>query len=159
MLDIPKVEQIAKKWGVGLDANMFASAILLRPSHIKKDKNKVLPPPKTGYELQLEAKAQLKALLESEQLIPRELIFITRCQRMMQANNQMLGSPSARINITAKWAAIGYTNSLTGSRTLDAVGLRIWLKDRWQGAVFRFTLWLIDMAHWFTQIKCKLHSS
>lgn len=66
----------------------FASAILLRPSHIKKT-NKVLPPPKSGYELQLEAKAQLKALLESEKLIPRELIFITRCQRMLQANNQV----------------------------------------------------------------------
>lgn len=58
-------------------------------------------------------------MLENEQLIPRvclsktpfvgpiadvfkELIFLTRCQRMMQANNQLLGSPSARVNLTAK---------------------------------------------------------
>lgn len=93
VLDIPKIEQIAKKWGVNLDANMFASAILLRPSHIKKDKNRPDKPPKTGYELQLEAKDQLRALLESEKLIPRELIFITRCQRMLQANNQVRQLP------------------------------------------------------------------
>ena len=76
-------------------------------------------PQKTEYELQVELKARFKTMLENEQLIPRvrtpicraskvltrfvqELIFIARCQRMMQANNQLLGSPSNRINLTAK---------------------------------------------------------
>lgn len=63
--------------------------------------DKVEQTEKSAYELQVAAKAQLKALLESEQLIPRvsyqfvfqtnhqELIFIGRCQRMLQANNQV----------------------------------------------------------------------
>lgn len=63
--------------------------------------DKVEQKEKSAYELQVAAKAQLKALLESEQLIPRvswnfevvtdvqELIFIGRCQRMLQANNQV----------------------------------------------------------------------
>lgn len=51
----------------------FASAIFLKPTHVKRDpnKSKVPAPPKTEYEMQMEIKAQFKALLESEQLIPR----------------------------------------------------------------------------------------
>lgn len=51
----------------------FASAIFLRPTHVKKDpsRSKTPAPPKTEYEIQVEMKAQFKALLESEQLIPR----------------------------------------------------------------------------------------
>jgi aarF domain-containing kinase len=115
----------------------------------------------------MDAKATLRAILESEKLIPRvrpsscvmsmltsqELIFLGRCQRMLQANNQMLGSPSSRVNITAQWAARGYADSLTGSRALSAVGLRVWLKDRVQKLIFQFTLWFIDVAFWWTKLQ------
>ena len=104
----------------------FASAILLRPFQVNKNKKgKSEEPPKSQYEQQVELKQRMKSMLENEQLIPRvrgalawsitvfrnrsrstadkqELIFLTRCQRMMQANNQLLGSPSSRVNLTAK---------------------------------------------------------
>lgn len=48
----------------------FASAVLLRPAQIQKV-DKVDTTEKSQYELQVAAKAQLKALLESERLIPR----------------------------------------------------------------------------------------
>ncbi len=102
----------------------FASAILLRPFKVDKAKQQQAdgtppPPPMSEYEQQVELKRRLRTMLENELLIPRELIFLTRCQRMMQANNQVcrqnrslnsrsyqvcaqsLGSPSPRINITA----------------------------------------------------------
>ncbi|TXT13586.1 hypothetical protein VHUM_00953 [Vanrija humicola] len=168
VLDVPKVEEIGKRWGFGLDPNMFASAILLRPAEIKKAEKKER---KTmdKYHQQLEVKKQLKVILENEKFIPRELILLGRCQRMMQANNQTLGSPSSRVNITAEvgfvvmchlspanalqWAARGWSNSLTGSRTLHAVGLKTWLHDRWEMVLFRITVWAIDALFRWTNFR------
>lgn len=76
---------------------------------------------------------------------------------MMQANNQILGSPSSRINLTAKWASIGYTRSLTNSRSLHNVGLTMWLRDRWDAFVFRFTLSIVNIAFWLTTLKQSEH--
>jgi aarF domain-containing kinase len=86
-LDVPKIEEIAHKWGIALDANMyvpesrlvdvrlipcrFASAILLRPFQVNKNKQKSLEPEKTAYEQQVEMKKRFKTLLENEKLIPR----------------------------------------------------------------------------------------
>lgn len=60
VLDIPKIEETARAWGVTFDSDMFASAILLRPTRLRASKNA----PKseailhretlTEYELQLE---------------------------------------------------------------------------------------------------------
>ncbi|OXB36500.1 aarF domain-containing kinase [Cryptococcus neoformans] len=160
VIDIPTIESIAKKWGIALDPNLFASAILLRPFQVRKDKarpkNDSKPTEEDKYQQQIELKRRLKTMLENEQLIPRELIFLSRCQRMMQANNQILGSPSSRINLTAKWASIGYTRSLTNSRSLHNVGLTMWLRDRWDAFVFRFTLSIVNIAFWLTTLKQKL---
>jgi aarF domain-containing kinase len=50
----------------------FASAILLRPFQVNKDKRaKEEKKPKTEYEQQVELKQRLKSMLENEQLIPR----------------------------------------------------------------------------------------
>lgn len=150
VLDVPKIESIAQKWGIALDANMFASAILLRPSQVRKDKYKrhetKVVEEKSQYDQQVELKKRLKTMLENEQLIPRELIFLSRCQRMMQANNQMLGSPASRVNLTAEWASKGYLSSLAAPRTLHNVGLFPWLKDRFDSVIFRVTLGLFNLA-------------
>ncbi|ORY29120.1 putative mitochondrion protein [Naematelia encephala] len=158
VLDVPQIERIALKWGIALDANMFASAILLRPFQVdkykRKQKNKNDPEPeKSQYEQQVELKQRLKTILENEQLIPRELIFLARCQRMMQANNQMLGSPSSRVNLTAKWAAKGYASSITSPRTIHRVGMSRWLRDRLDNFIFNVTLAVIDVAFLFTRLK------
>jgi aarF domain-containing kinase len=52
--------------------NRFASAILLRPFQVNKNKRaKAEEKPKTEYEQQVELKQRLKSMLENEQLIPR----------------------------------------------------------------------------------------
>lgn len=152
VLDVPKIEEIAKGWGISLDANMFASAILLRPSQVvKQHSSEKSFPEMSQYEQQVEMKRRFKTMLENEAMIPREIIFLTRCQRMMQANNQVLGSPSARVNVTAKWAAKGLRE--LPSHQLTKAGLRPWLKDQFQSAVFRITLGLVDIAFFFTWLK------
>jgi aarF domain-containing kinase len=78
---------------------------------------------------------------------------------MMQANNQTLGSPSSRVNLSAKWASIGYTRSLTGSRDLRSVGLWTWIKDRSNAVIFRFTLGAVDLAFWITTVKQRKYLS
>lgn len=59
----------------GVDGSRFASAILLRPSQVRKDKYKrhdtKVVEEKTQYEQQVELKKRLKTMLENEQLIPR----------------------------------------------------------------------------------------
>jgi hypothetical protein len=52
-----------------------------------------------------------------------------------------------------QWAAIGYTGTLTGSRSLHVVGMRTWLRDHWDAMIFRLTLAIIDLAFWATRIK------
>ncbi|WVQ76577.1 hypothetical protein IAR50_006249 [Cryptococcus sp. DSM 104548] len=170
VLDVPKIETIARKWGIALDPNLFASAILLRPFQVNnrdkksssKDNNSagsqaaVRAAEHDQYTQQVELKKRLKTMLENEQLIPRELIFLTRCQRMMQAANQLLGSPSSRINITAKWASIGYTRSLTGSRSLHHVGWWVWMRERVEDVIFRVTVGFFDLAFWANALKQRI---
>jgi len=149
VLDIPSIERIAKEWGISLDVNMFASAILLRPFKVdknKQNKDSEPLPQLSEYEQQVELKRRLRTMLENELLIPRELIFLTRCQRMMQANNQALGSPSPRINITAHWAELGYSQAfLTNqNRSVWHIGLSAWIKDRIDVVVFKLALLALD---------------
>lgn len=72
VLDIKTIETIAHRWGIAVDANMFASAILLRPFQVNKNrKARAEEKPQTEYEQQVELKQRLKSMLENEQLIPR----------------------------------------------------------------------------------------
>lgn len=59
----------------------------------------------------------------------------------------------SHLPLTCQWAARGYADTLTGSRALNVVGLRVWLRDRFQKVVFQFTLWIIDVAFWWTRLQ------
>lgn len=92
---------------------------------------------------------------------------------MLQAANQALGSPSNRVNITAKvslpslpsfqdivahadarprslqWAARGYALSLpTANRSIASIGLGQWLRDTRDVNIFRLTLAVVDIGFW-----------
>ncbi len=73
----------------------------------------------------------------------------------------MLGSPSPRVNITAKWAERGYARFVTSQedRTLSAVGLRPWVVDRLRLVTFQMALFGLDLAFWTTRLRqceCKV---
>ncbi|KAK4049505.1 hypothetical protein OIO90_005456 [Microbotryomycetes sp. JL221] len=161
--DIATVENIVQKWGIAKEnAELFSSMTLLRPHKLRKDnKERQSQQADNGagqsqstYEQQVGLKERIRSMLEAEELIPRPLIFITRSMRMMQANNQSLGSPSNRINANAHWAAAGLELSLpANSSTLQQVGLRRFAIEKARTVVFRLVLWAIDIGFAFTQFK------
>ncbi|CAE6405153.1 unnamed protein product [Rhizoctonia solani] len=145
-------QNIAEKWGIRKgNANLFSSAILLRPHRVQKpdpSQQEHQDVPSDHYSQQVMLKEKMKTFLEFQDLIPRELIFVGRAQRMLQANNQSLGSPSNRLNITARWAAAGYAQAVPPvnygmSNTFHAVVSLV---------VFRLALSVVDLGFWFTRV-------
>ncbi|GAC97021.1 potential mitochondrial chaperonin [Pseudozyma hubeiensis SY62] len=176
-LDLKTLDEITVSWGMGEGSSeLFASATLLRPWSKPKKKDEANKPGeharKTDLELQREMKEKLKSFLVHTELLPKELLFVGRSMRIIQANNQVLGSPVNRLNILAKHAAAALisntdTPSLyrvfkpirTSNQTQRAsFGKRLstWIKDRLDFVRFRTTLLVLDMAfigsgisHWF----------
>lgn len=97
------------------------------------------------------------------ELVPKELIFVGRSMRIIQANNQVLGSPVNRLNILARhaadalispstptfWRAL-FPRSQTGTGASAGPGaasrLTEWLVDRIEFVRFRSTLLVLDAA-------------
>ncbi|KAK0556881.1 hypothetical protein OC846_000908 [Tilletia horrida] len=106
-VDFGELKRIVKMWGLADDSSeLLASATLLRPWNPNRGKNKEANQrKKTDLELQTEIKEKIRNLLQHVELLPLELIFVGRCGRIMQANNQCLGSPVNRLNILAKHAS------------------------------------------------------
>ncbi|SNX82614.1 uncharacterized protein MEPE_01320 [Melanopsichium pennsylvanicum] len=178
-LDLKTLDEITVGWGMGEGSSeLFASATLLRPWSKPKakgeGKREGAHARKSDLELQREMKEKLKSFLVHTELLPKELLFVGRSMRIIQANNQVLGSPVNRLNILAKHAADALiTNTETcslyrvfkpkispvlptstggsigssygGKRT---VGQRFssWMKDRLDFVKFRSTLFLLDFA-------------
>lgn len=123
LMDTPTVERIARSWGFAAQTDLFASATLLQPFKMhkkgeksQKQQEESSSAPSNAYDSQRAFKDRLKTFLENEQLVPRELIFLTRCMRMLQATNQMLGSPVNRINLLADSAVKGLAVEAATSR-------------------------------------------
>jgi aarF domain-containing kinase len=109
--DNQTMKDVVGKWGVN-NADMFASATLLRPytggdgsvtAQIRglSEKEKK----KRQFEMQQAMRKGVRDILGDETKWPRELIFIGRNMRIVQGNNQYLGSPVNRIKITGSWAS------------------------------------------------------
>jgi aarF domain-containing kinase len=143
---------IAHGWGVN-NADLFASATLLRPYRGgdlstskaleglgKKEKAQ------RQYEMQQAMRKAARELLGDETKWPRELFFISRNLRIVQANNQFLGSPVNRIKITGTWA----------SRALvESPDLPLAEKTRNFGRhiVFKLVLFGLDIMFYASKIK------
>lgn len=97
--DVGTIERIGQSWGIRKDnADMLASATLLRPHKLRRKVVSEDQVVQTKYEQQTGLKDRLRAMLENEQLIPRELIFLARGMRMMQGNNQVCHSHSLSLH-------------------------------------------------------------
>ncbi|QRV72632.1 ABC1 family protein [Ceratobasidium sp. AG-Ba] len=150
--DLESIEHIASLWGIRQgNANMFASSILLRPHRVQKSEQKQDDDekPKDTYAQQAVLKEKFRTFLEFQDLIPRELIFVGRAQRMLQANNQSLGSPSNRLNITAKWAATGYAQTVPPMSS----GLSNTFHSLLSLIVFRLALSVVDLGFLVTRVR------
>ncbi|GAA5910016.1 ABC1 kinase family protein [Sporobolomyces salmoneus] len=159
--DVKAIEDIAVKWGIKREnSDIFASLTLLRPHKLKKghEGEQTEAEKKFGeqsrYEQQVGLKARIKTMLESEELIPRELIFVTRGLRMLQANNQAMGSPSNRINIHAHYAADGLASfTPAASRSLTQIGLKTYAIEKVRLVIFRVVLFAVDIGFQITRLR------
>jgi aarF domain-containing kinase len=151
--DNATIKEIVTSWGIN-NADIFASATLMRPytggdnttlNELKKGA-KGKDQQERAFEMQVKARDGIKAILGDEEKWPRELIFIGRNLRIVQGNNQFLGSPVNRIKISGLWAS----RALAESRDLSLV-------QRWGNWVkhlkFRVVLVLSDVVWWWSRIK------
>lgn len=154
--DNDTIKDIVTSWGVG-NPDIFASATLMRP--YQGGDNHTLNELKKGvtgkdqqaraFEMQVKARDGIKQILGDEDKWPRELIFIGRNLRIVQGNNQFLGSPVNRIKITGLWAS----RALAESRDLR-------MSERWKNWVrhlrFRCVLVLSDVVFLWSKVRQRL---
>ncbi|KAH7073330.1 ABC1 family-domain-containing protein [Paraphoma chrysanthemicola] len=151
--DNDTIQDIATSWGIG-HADIFASATLMRP--YQGGDNSVMNELKKGakgkdaaeraFEMQAKGRDAIKLMLADDKKWPQELVFIGRNLRIVQGNNQFLGSPVNRIKITGLWAS----RALVESKDLKySERLSNWVKH----LRFRCVLVLTDVAFFWSRIK------
>jgi aarF domain-containing kinase len=151
-LDNQTIEGIVREWGIN-NADIFASATLMRPYRggdmstskrleglSKKEKQNRM------YEMQQAARKGIREILGDETKWPRELLFIGRNLRIVQSNNQFLGSPVNRVKVTGTWAS----RALVESPDLP-LGEKI--RNYGRHVVFRLVLFTSDVIFFFTKIR------
>lgn len=152
-LDNTKLTEIVNSWGV-TNPDIFASATLLRPydggdgstsAFLKRDLEGK-DEKERAFAMQQHLRSGIKQILGDGTKWPRELIFIGRNLRIVQGNNQYLGSPVNRIKITGLWAsrALVEDKNLPFSQKIVSLGRHF---------VFRFVLFVSDLVWWGARIR------
>ena len=145
--------EIVQGWGIN-NADIFASATLMRPytggdntvsGEIKKGltgKEQA----ERAFEMQQKMRKGIKSILGDEKKWPQELIFIGRNLRIVQGNNQFLGSPVNRIKITGNWAS----RSLVESSDLSYSEK---IKNYGRHLIFKFVLFSTDVVFYTSKVR------
>ncbi|KAL4743482.1 ABC1 family-domain-containing protein [Aspergillus similis] len=154
--DNATIGEIVKGWGVN-NPDIFASATLMKPyrggnlsTQQGIERLSKAERAQRHYEMQQASRKAVREILGDETKWPQQLIFIGRNLRIVQGNNQFLGSPVNRIKITGLWA----------SRALvESPDLRLTEKIRNYGRhlLFRVVLFSSDLFFWFTKVRQFLH--
>ncbi|KAL0937662.1 ABC1 family protein [Colletotrichum truncatum] len=151
--DNKTIEKVTNLWGIKA-ADLFASATLLRPYEggDERTRNSIMKelegktPAERHYEMQQRMKQGIREVLADEDKWPKELIFIGRNMRIVQGNNQYLGSPVNRVKMMGEWA----------SRSLYEDPNLPWAKragNAWRHLLFKGVLALTDVAFYFFKIR------
>lgn len=144
--------EVVSGWGVQ-NTDLFASVTLMSPyrggdrstqKHLTGLTKSELA--QRQYEMQQSFRQAIRQILGDESKWPQQLIFIGRCLRIVQANNQFLGSPVNRIKITGTWAS----RALVESPDLP---FREKLHNWGQHLLFQFVLLGSDLFFYFTKIR------
>ena len=143
---------VVKEWGIN-NADLFATATLMRPytggdnstsgdiRNLSKREQA-----ERAFEMQQKMRQGVRDILGDETKWPRELIFIGRNLRIVQGNNQFLGSPVNRIKITGTWAS----RALVGSPDLTYMEK---LRNLGSHFVFKLVLFGSDVYFYGSKIN------
>ncbi|KAH8802803.1 ABC transporter [Xylogone sp. PMI_703] len=151
--DNATLTRITSEWGVKAP-DLFASATLMRPYEGGDDSTKMRiteelkgkTRAERHYEVQQRMRQGIRDILAEEENFPRELLFIGRNMRIVQGNNQFLGSPVNRIKLTSFWAS----RALFDDKDLS---LRQRFTNGWRHLLFRFVLFTSDVVFWTSKIR------
>ncbi|KAG2135581.1 ABC1 family-domain-containing protein [Suillus cothurnatus] len=155
--DWDTIRNVTESWGVG-EAGLFASAILMRPVKIGQANGLTEDPGKepNAYEQSVRMKERLKRFLVDTDKMPKELIFLGRNMRIVQGNNQSLGSPVNRIKITAYWASRSLV--MTHERSSQAWWVRFDTRELWRDLLFRTAMFSLDVVFWVSKIRQRVRA-
>jgi aarF domain-containing kinase len=107
--DNKTLANVAEKWGIKGGADMFASATLMRPyegGETRWDAEfEGMSPNERNFAMQQKMKQSVRDMLGDEDKWPKALIFLGRNMRIVQSNNQYLGSPVNRVKMMGQWAS------------------------------------------------------
>ncbi|TPX14447.1 uncharacterized protein E0L32_005411 [Thyridium curvatum] len=142
-----------EEWGIRA-ADMFASATLMRPyeggdgdfRRMMTADLEGMTPSERHYEMQRRMKQGIREILADEDKWPKELVFIGRNMRIVQGNNQYMGSPVNRVKRMGEWA----------SASLYADPSRPWrerLANAWRHALFKAVLAASDVLFYFFRAR------
>jgi aarF domain-containing kinase len=151
--DNATIVEICDEWGIK-GADMFASATLMRPyeggdesfkrglleAHSHKTASE------RSYEMQQRMRQGVRDILADETKWPKELVFIGRNMRIVQGNNQYLGSPVNRIKKMGQWASASLYED-------TALPWRERLHNAWRHLIFRSVLAATDVAFYFFRVR------
>ncbi|KAL2831093.1 ABC1 family-domain-containing protein [Aspergillus cavernicola] len=154
--DNETIGDVVKAWGIN-NADIFASATLMKPyrggnlstqQHFEKLSKSERA--QLHYEMQQASRKAIREILGDETKWPRQLIFIGRNLRIVQGNNQFLGSPVNRIKITGLWAS----RALVESPDLPFLEK---IRNYGRHLLFRVVLFSSDVFFYFTKVRQFLH--
>ncbi|KAG7109572.1 ABC1 family protein lscO like [Verticillium longisporum] len=141
-------------WPHRLAADIFASATLLRPYEGGDQRTRSglmkglegATPAERHYEMQRRMKQGVREILGDGDKLPKELMFIGRNMRIVQGNNQHLGSPVNRIKMMGEWAS----RSMFEDKRLP-LGQRF--NNAWRHVLFKMVMATTDVAFYFFKLR------
>ncbi|OAA72231.1 ABC1 domain protein [Cordyceps fumosorosea ARSEF 2679] len=150
--DNETIARVTSAWGIR-GADFFASATLMRPyeggsgsTRDAIDGASRMSPAERHHAMEQRMKQGLRDMLADEDRWPKELLFISRNMRIVQSNNQYMGSPVNRIKVMGTWAS--------GSLFRDpALGWRARARYAWRHALFTAVMAASDVAFYVLKVR------
>lgn len=161
--DNAKLKEITEQWGIN-QPDLFASATLMKPytggdgSTAKRltDDLQGKTAQERIYEVQQRTRQGMRDILADDAKFPRELLFIGRNMRIVQGNNQFLGSPVNRIKLTGMWASrslVEDPDRKIGWRKGGWNGVKLWANEEVGYMLFRLVMLGSDLVWWVGRVR------
>ena len=103
--DTPLLREIVASWGIS-NPDLFASMTIQKPYSAAKPLHTANVTRDEILAMQHQMKDHIKTLLEKEELVPQELVFVGRCLNLLRAVNKLYDAPINRINLFARRAVL-----------------------------------------------------
>ncbi|KAF8509996.1 ABC1 family-domain-containing protein [Hysterangium stoloniferum] len=146
--DMADIRRIAEEWGIAKGSlDLLASGVLLKPWRSKDQRRDVgISKDIDPYEKSVKMKEKLRQFLSDTEKFPKALVFLGRNMRMVQGNNQALGSPVNRVKIIGHWASRSLAKAPYLSLSQRVV-------EGWRHITYVIVIFATDVAFWFSKVR------